>query len=55
MYNVHRFIYGETLSIEDMRLSKSLATTTFTYTEVAQSTSVLNGFLQMGKKYFMNF
>ena len=29
MYNVHRFIYGETLSIEDMRLSKSLATTTF--------------------------
>ena len=29
MYNVHRFIYGETLSIEDMHLSKSLATTTF--------------------------
>merc|ERR1711998_240158 len=28
-YNVHRFIYGETLSIEDMRQSKSLATTTF--------------------------
>merc|ERR1711988_161047 len=29
IYNVHRFIYGETLSIEDMRQSKSLATTTF--------------------------
>jgi len=29
MYNVHRFIYGETLSIEDMRQSQNLVTTTF--------------------------
>ena len=28
MYNVHRFIYGETLSIDDMKQSKSLVTTT---------------------------
>merc|ERR1712072_628584 len=28
MYNVHRFIYGETLSIDDMKQSRSLITTT---------------------------
>jgi len=29
LYNVHRFIYGETLSVDDMRQSKNLVTTAF--------------------------